>query len=527
MEKIWKKYFNINKTLKGYVFNNLIYTNLKSVSISLIKAEQYEKKRLESKIKAKNALKKKKIFKGKSQIIINKLKEEEKQEKIKKKKKTLEKNKLKKKEGKEKFAKLPEEEKKKIKIEMKIKKNNGIMYIEDAINDKELCGYLSKAYKDKKIVVRDDGKIENVSLGYKKCNDENNKTYKEETLKIKDETTNKSIKIKTGRVIYVERSKRMLKETKRLKNNELIERTKNNLEYNEKSIKNRESELCKYSTKSVDVKIFNEYVKLKLKLIDDIKTDKFKMKGNEKIKQEEIQKKKQRNKKRKIKYKDRRKKRNGKRKIKKNNEKRKNKGNFEEQKVPIKDNKYDEVLKKIEWYQYINRNRYEDKTISDIKKIYGKDAIFVIGDGSKKGHSNYIPIANGRFFKLLCKHFTVYLMDEFRTTILYWRTNEECKNLYVKTSEGKYIKKHLVLMCETENGSKECINRNLNAGRNMYRILDSLMNTKKRPINFTREIKKENIKRIDRISNEMMLETINKLNTKKEKVFNKLIIKFD
>ena len=118
-------------------------------------------------------------------------------------------------------------------------------------------------------------------------------------------------------------------------------------------------------------------------------------------------------------------------------------------------------------------------------------------------------------------------MDEFRTTILYCRTNEECKNLYVKTSEGKYIKKHLVLMCETENGSKECINRNLNAGRNMYRILDSLMNTKKRPINFTREIKKENIKRIDRISNEMMLETINKLNTKKEKVFNKLIIKFD
>jgi hypothetical protein len=41
---------------------------------------------------------------------------------------------------------------------------------------------------------------------------------------------------------------------------------------------------------------------------------------------------------------------------------------------------YNKYMKKIRWYVYINKERSEDK----LENIFGKDAIFVLRDWSKK-----------------------------------------------------------------------------------------------------------------------------------------------
>ena len=98
----------------------------------------------------------------------------------------------------------------------------------------------------------------------------------------------------------------------------------------------------------------------------------------------------------------------------------------------IKKNEYNTYVSKLKWYGFINKKRHEDDLLNDLERIYGKDAVFILGDWSNRGNLKYISTPNIGMKRLLSKRFKVYLIDEYNTSKLSYKTEEKCENLVVK-----------------------------------------------------------------------------------------------
>jgi len=247
--------------------------------------------------------------------------------------------------------------------------------------------------------------------------------------KVRGRRTKGIIKNKDKLMLFSYSNRRRLHETKRLKIGKLIENKKKGKFLNyTKTIKELEAELSNFNKKSMNVSKFNEYVKLKLQLKEMINKEK----------------------------------------------------------------KYNEYLKKLRFHGHINKQRHEDLILNELEKIYGKDAIFIVGDWSNKGRLNFISTPNLRIKKLLEERFEVYLINEYNTSKLFHKTEKKGDNLQIPIEyEKDGIKKvahkkiHSVLTFKTSKGRIECINRDYNATLNMMNIMAYLMKHKKRPEKFT------------------------------------------
>jgi hypothetical protein len=100
---------------------------------------------------------------------------------------------------------------------------------------------------------------------------------------------------------------------------------------------------------------------------------------------------------------------------------------------------------------------------------------------------NYISTPNIRLKRLLGKHFTVYNLDECRTSCINYKTETECENLKVKDKTGKLRSLHSVLTYQTESKRLGCINRDKNAVNNFEKIIKSWLECRQRPKIYTRE----------------------------------------
>ena len=91
-----------------------------------------------------------------------------------------------------------------------------------------------------------------------------------------------------------------------------------------------------------------------------------------------------------------------------------------------------------------------------IEKKYSKDHTIIIGDWSiGKQMRNFISTPNLSLKRKLKERFKVYNIDEFRTSKLHYKTEEECSNLYHidnnKIKEKRKIRKiHAVLTFKME-----------------------------------------------------------------------------
>ena len=272
--------------------------------------------------------------------------------------------------------------------------------------------------------------------------------------------------------IYNYRSRRRIKETKRKKYNTLIDNMKSKIFLeSKKTIKNIETELSKFSKRTTNSKIFKKYIKIKSKMRNQIIDGKI----------------------------------------------------------------YDNYLKKLKWFSYINKRRHEDRIMNELKGIYGKDAIFILGDWSGKGKISYISTPNIGFKRKLAQHFYVYHIDEHKTSIIHHKTKQKCENLYLpiknkKTKKVSTQKIHSVLTYKMSNKRLGCINRDVNAATNMKNIVASLMTKGKRPNEFIREPKNPanplNINKLLKasIARELRIRDKNKITTKKYK---KIIKKYN
>ena len=275
------------------------------------------------------------------------------------------------------------------------------VYINDAIKDENLRKHLVNQLNKKKLVVTDPGKRSILTmLG------------------------------ENGKFNY--RSRRRIKETKRLKYNRMRLNKFNNLLKNP-NVKKLNITLTETSHKTTKVNMFKKYIKIKYNMIREIGDEKMKIFSN--------------------------------------------------------------YVNKLKWHAYINKKRHEDTILNEIEKKYGKDATIVIGDWSAKDHIKGISSPNIGTKRLLSKRFEVYLIDEYNSSIINHLSKERMEHLKllmnIKDNKGVIIKSYLkemysIFTYKMSNGNLGCINRDYNATLNMKAIVESIINGNGRPKEFQR-----------------------------------------
>ena len=147
-------------------------------------------------------------------------------------------------------------------------------------------------------------------------------------------------------------------------------------------------------------------------------------------------------------------------------------------------------FRRYKWYAYINKRRTEDTMVNKITNKYSKDHIIIIGDWSiGKQMRNFISTPNLSLKRKLRDQFSVYNIDEFRTSCLSYATEEPCKNLYLPDKNKKPRKMHSILTYKMENNRTACINRDKNGCRNIQKVFNCYMATGERPEKYRREYK--------------------------------------
>ena len=316
-------------------------------------------------------------------------------------------------ENKKRRKRLTKEERDKQDLELKIEKKE-FAYIDDLVKIPLIRKQLQKAYFQGKIIVGDPGKRAPL------------------TLLGKGRRTRKTGgKLRNGLILFSYTSQRRLKETKRIKYNKLVINKKKKEKIDNESIEKYEQKLSKFNAKTMNLKSFLEFAKLKITI-----------------------------------------------------------------KKALMNSSFNTYVKKLKFFSYINKRRHEDNLLNELEKIYGKDFIFVIGDWSKGSNIKHASMPNMGLRRILAKRFRVYTIDEFNTSKLYHKTEEEGEKLKLdvkKVTKGKVVHEekqkemHSILTFKTSNKGSECINRDYNATLNMRKIVEKLVMTGERPIKYRRK----------------------------------------
>ena len=156
--------------------------------------------------------------------------------------------------------------------------------------------------------------------------------------------------------------------------------------------------------------------------------------------------------------------------------------------------KYEDVkFRQYQWYSYLNTRRSEDTMLNQIEKTYSKDHTIILGDWSAgKSMRHFISTPNLGLRRKLASRFKVYLIDEFRTSCLHWKTEEYCENLYLPDKIGNFRKMHSILTFKMENNRLGCINRDRNSCLNMHKLFEHHKSYGVRPERYCRGLKCSN-----------------------------------
>jgi|SaaInlStandDraft_4_1057021.scaffolds.fasta_scaffold01868_13 hypothetical protein len=151
-----------------------------------------------------------------------------------------------------------------------------------------------------------------------------------------------------------------------------------------------------------------------------------------------------------------------------------------------------EIFRRSKLRCHINTQRSESKLINNIKnKFEEKDKKIAIyfGDWNLTQQArNFISTPCIGLKRLLTKHFRIITIDEFRTSILDYESEEKLRNKTVVSKSGETIKLHSVLMRQQKNKVIGCINRDLNGVLNMKKIVKQYLKDKTRPYRYRRSV---------------------------------------
>jgi hypothetical protein len=103
-----------------------------------------------------------------------------------------------------------------------------------------------------------------------------------------------------------------------------------------------------------------------------------------------------------------------------------------------------------------------------------------------KQMKHFISTPNITLKRKLKEKFDVYNLDEYRTSCLNYKTEEQTDNLYRLDKKKNKHKIHAVLTYQMFNRRKGCINRDRNSVLNMKKLVDHYLAKKERLPNFAR-----------------------------------------
>ena len=150
-----------------------------------------------------------------------------------------------------------------------------------------------------------------------------------------------------------------------------------------------------------------------------------------------------------------------------------------------------EKFQQYRWYAFINKTRAEDNMMNFIENEYNcKNPIIIFGNGGVNPNMKHsISTPNISIKRKLKERFSVYHIDEFRTSIVHHKMHTRCSNLKLPDKDGKLQSMHPILTFQMENKRLGCINRDKNACKNMKYIFDHHMVHNERPYVYTRAYK--------------------------------------
>ncbi len=159
-------------------------------------------------------------------------------------------------------------------------------------------------------------------------------------------------------------------------------------------------------------------------------------------------------------------------------------------------------FRQYQWYSYLERRRSDDNMVNRVKQAFGSKVVVFYGDWSVRSQMKFFaPTPNKRIKRKFVENFQVYNQDEYRTSKLYWKTEEEGNNLKLKDKDGKLRKKHAIKTFTMHNNRMGCINRDRNACLNMRKLVLHYLTTghwlpaycskKSRDINPSKRVRKK------------------------------------
>ena len=110
----------------------------------------------------------------------------------------------------------------------------------------------------------------------------------------------------------------------------------------------------------------------------------------------------------------------------------------------LKDEYKKQIFRKYKFFAYVNKQKAFNGLVKSIKETFECDnPILIYGDWSMGKIRNFISTPNAGLKKMLSEHFTIYNIDEFRTSMLSNVTKRKCSNLMVTTEDGNLQKIHV------------------------------------------------------------------------------------
>jgi hypothetical protein len=166
----------------------------------------------------------------------------------------------------------------------------------------------------------------------------------------------------------------------------------------------------------------------------------------------------------------------------------------------------DKKFRQYRWYAYISKQREMDRFTNLISQKYGSNCKLLMGDWSRSTQmKHFISTPMIGLKRKLRKKFEIINVDEYNTSKLNYVTKEATTNLFQMMPEKikkkvvnssniveeplkyKLTKIHSVLTYKMETGRMGCINRDVNAVKNMRIIAQKWLENRTRPEEYKRK----------------------------------------
>jgi len=157
------------------------------------------------------------------------------------------------------------------------------------------------------------------------------------------------------------------------------------------------------------------------------------------------------------------------------------------------------LFRKLQFRRYIRTKQSENKLLNEIENKFlskediknGKQILILYGDWSRDTQmKGTMSVPNKGFKKKLLSKFPSVDINEFKTSKLYNKTFKEMENLKIRKKKHS-VKLHEILTLKEKPEKRIIVNRDKNACKNILYLGKYYLEHQSRPIEFSREIKKD------------------------------------